>query len=544
MKEVKNIQVVNWLLSFVKPLSLKMSGAVLLGIISNLSVIGITFLGLKEMFAILSGDTNSVMKTFWLLILCGVIRGVARYMEQYLNHDIAFSLLANVRSSIFKVLRKLGPAKLSGKNSGDMITAITTDVEALEVFFAHTISPVFIAIGTSLVLVSYLLTNHLYLGLILLLGHLFVGVFVPVISYKQHEKTGSVYQETFVSLNQQVIENVDSIRDINQFSLEEEKLASLHEAGEKLNQEYQKKLKQSSKIQILSEFGVIGTTILMILAGTQLDLSVSQQVTTSIITLSSFGSVLALSGLGNALLSTFASGKRLFALVNEEPNVVFNSDKQQHKNEFNDLVIENLSFSYDEKQILDNLNINLEKGVTLGIGGESGKGKSTLLKLLMRYFDPNQGRILFDKTNLKDYSETELHSLESVMEQKTFIFADTIKNNISLKNEKISQEDIEKAAEAASLSEWIESLPDKYETKIGGQNRGVSDGEKQRIGLARVFLHDAPLLLLDEPTSSLDYLNEQKILQTIKHISEGKTTIVVSHRESTLNIADKVMIIE
>ncbi|MEQ7219830.1 ABC transporter ATP-binding protein [Vagococcus fluvialis] len=544
MKEVKNIQVVNWLLSFVKPLSLKMSGAVLLGIISNLSVIGITFLGLKEMFAILSGDTNSVMKTFWLLILCGVIRGVARYMEQYLNHDIAFSLLANVRSSIFKVLRKLGPAKLSGKNSGDMITAITTDVEALEVFFAHTISPVFIAIGTSLVLVSYLLTNHLYLGLILLLGHLFVGVFVPVISYKQHEKTGSVYQETFVSLNQQVIENVDSIRDINQFSLEEEKLASLREAGEKLNQEYQKKLKQSSKIQILSEFGVIGTTILMILVGTKLDLSVSQQVTTSIITLSSFGSVLALSGLGNALLSTFASGKRLFALVNEEPNIVFNSNKQQNENEFNDLVIENLSFSYDEKQILDNLNINLEKGVTLGIGGESGKGKSTLLKLLMRYFDLNQGRILFDKTNLKDYSETELHSLESVMEQKTFIFADTIKNNISLKNEKISQEDIEKAAEAASLSEWIESLPDKYETKIGGQNRGVSDGEKQRIGLARVFLHDAPLLLLDEPTSSLDYLNEQKILHTIKHISEGKTTIVVSHRESTLNIADKVMVIE
>ncbi|MFW3537544.1 ATP-binding cassette subfamily C protein [Vagococcus fluvialis] len=544
MKEVKNTQVINWLLSFVKPLSLKMSGAVLLGIISNLSVIGITFLGLKEMFAILSGDTNSVMKTFWLLILCGVIRGVARYMEQYLNHDIAFSLLANVRSSIFKVLRKLGPAKLSGKNSGDMITAITTDVEALEVFFAHTISPVFIAIGTSLVLVSYLLTNHLYLGLILLLGHLFVGVFVPVISYKQHEKTGSVYQETFVSLNQQVIENVDSIRDINQFSLEEEKLASLHEAGEKLNQEYQKKLKQSSKIQILSEFGVIGTTILMILVGTQLDLSVSQQVTTSIITLSSFGSVLALSGLGNALLSTFASGKRLFALVNEEPNIIFNSSKQQNENEFNDLVIENLSFSYDEKQILDNLNFNLEKGVTLGIGGESGKGKSTLLKLLMRYFDPNQGRILFDKNNLKDYSETELHSLESVMEQKTFIFADTIKNNISLKNEKISQEDIEKAAEAASLSEWIESLPDKYETKIGGQNRGVSDGEKQRIGLARVFLHDAPLLLLDEPTSSLDYLNEQKILHTIKHISEGKTTIVVSHRESTLNIADRVMVIE
>lgn len=544
MEEVKNTQVIHWLLSFVKPLSLKMSGAVLLGIISNLSVIGITFLGLKEMFAILSGNMTSVMKTFWLLILCGVIRGIARYMEQYLNHDIAFSLLANVRSSIFKVLRKLGPAKLSGKNSGDMITAITTDVEALEVFFAHTISPVFIAIGTSLVLVSYLLINHLYLGLILLLGHLFVGVFVPIISYKQHEQTGSIYQETFVSLNQQVIENVDSIRDINQFSLEEEKLAKLHDAGENLNREYQKKLRQSSQIQILSEFGVLGTTILMILVGTKLDLSVSQQVTATIITLSSFGSVLALSGLGNALLSTFASGKRLFVLVNEDPNVVFKDNKKQEKNEFNDLLIENLSFSYDEKKILDNLNLKLEKGVTLGIGGESGKGKSTLLKLLMRYFDPNQGRILFDETNIKDYSETELHLLESVMEQNTFIFADTIKNNISLKNEKISQEDIEKAAEAASLAEWIESLPNKYETKIGGLYRGVSDGEKQRIGLARVFLHDAPLLLLDEPTSSLDYLNEQKILRTIEKISEGKTTIVVSHRKSTLNVANEVMIIE
>lgn len=544
MKDIKNTQVIRWLLSFVKPLSFKMTGAVLLGIISNLSVIGITYLGVTEMFRLLAHNQTQLKTTFILLIVCGIIRGGARYLEQYLNHDIAFSLLANVRGSIFKRLRQLGPARLSGKNSGDMITAITTDVEALEVFFAHTISPVFIAIGTTIVLVSYIGAHHWLLGMLLLLGHLFVGVLVPLISYKQHEKTGSSYQSQFVSLNQEVIENVYSIRDINQFSLEKDRLKSLYQVGEGLNKEYQKKLAQSSRIQWLSELGVIGTTLSMMLLANGLNLSASHTVTLSVLTLSSFGSVLALSGLGNALLSTFASGKRLVALINEEPSVVFNHESGELMSDFDELRMDKITFGYHEKPILNQFQLDVSKGKTLGIGGESGKGKSTLLKLLMRYWDPDSGDILLDQRNLRELSEAQIHRLESVMEQKTFIFADTIGKNISLGKEIVNQKDIEEAAAAAALTEWIESLPEKYDTKIGGNYREVSDGERQRIGLARVFLHDASLLLLDEPTSSLDYLNEQKILRTIQTVSQGKTTIIVSHRETTLSIADDVLIVK
>ncbi|MDT2814771.1 amino acid ABC transporter ATP-binding/permease protein [Vagococcus carniphilus] len=543
MNNVKNTQVIGWLLSFVKPLKLKVTGAILLGMISNLSVVMITFLGTREMLRLIDGNTSTVHRTFWLLILCGIIRGVARYMEQYLNHDIAFSLLADVRSTIFKVLRKLGPARLSGKNSGDMITAITTDVEALEVFFAHTVSPVFIALGTSLILISYFTHISIFLGLILLLGHLFIGIFVPVISYKQHEKTASDYQETFVNLNQAVMENVESIRDVNQFSLENERLADLANVGKNLNQEYQRKLGQSSSIQILSELGVLGTTLVMILVGNLLSLPASEIVLTSVLTLSSFGGVLALSGLGNALLSTFASGKRLFSLVNEEQVVTF-VETTTPKIELENLSVQDLSFAYEETPIFDSFNLSLSKGKTLGIGGESGKGKSTLLKLMMRYWDPEKGQIKLNDIDLKEFSETELHEIESVMEQRTFIFADTIAQNMTLGKPDVPMTEIKEAAKQAQLSDWIESLPEQYETKIGGTFRSISDGERQRIGLARVFLHDGDLLLFDEPTSSLDYINEQNILKTIEKASEGKTTIIVSHRASTLKIADEILMIE
>ncbi|MFY8331898.1 amino acid ABC transporter ATP-binding/permease protein [Vagococcus carniphilus] len=543
MNNVKNTQVIGWLLSFVKPLKLKVTGAILLGMISNLSVVMITFLGTSEMLRLIDGNTSTVYRTFWLLILCGVIRGVARYMEQYLNHDIAFSLLADVRSTIFKVLRKLGPARLSGKNSGDMITAITTDVEALEVFFAHTVSPVFIALGTSLILISYFAHISIFIGLILLLGHLFIGIFVPVISYKQHEKTASDYQETFVNLNQAVMENVESIRDVNQFSLENERLADLANVGKNLNQEYQRKLGQSSSIQILSELGVLGTTLVMILVGNFLSLPASEIVLASVLTLSSFGGVLALSGLGNALLSTFASGKRLFSLVNEEQVVTF-VETTTPKIELENLSVQDLSFAYEETPIFDSFNLSLPKGKTLGIGGESGKGKSTLLKLMMRYWDPEKGQIKLNDVDLKEFSETELHEIESVMEQRTFIFADTIAQNMTLGKPGVPMTEIKEAAKQAQLSDWIESLPEQYETKIGGTFRSISDGERQRIGLARVFLHDGDLLLFDEPTSSLDYINEQNILKTIEKASEGKTTIIVSHRASTLKIADEILMIE
>ncbi|MBF2702857.1 ABC transporter ATP-binding protein [Listeria welshimeri] len=533
---------IGWLLKFVKPLRWKMILAILLGIISNLSVILISLVGVYGIIAVISNETLNPYK--WLLVMvgCGVIRGLARYAEQYLNHDIAFRLLAIIRARIFATLRKLGPARLSGKKSGDLITAITTDVEALEVFFAHTISPVFIALGTTIVTVGFLGTYHIWLALILLLGQVFVGVILPMVSYKRNKKIGTAYQKELVSLNQMAMENIASLQDIFQFNLGKERLTKLTNQGEKLNQQYQKRIHQGSDLQILSEWVVIGTATVILVLGSFWHLSVETVFIGTVLGLSSFGSVLALNALGTALLTTFASGKRLYALTEEIPVVSF--DGSLELTDFESAKMDKVRFSHEGKQpILNGLSFTLSKGKWLGIGGESGSGKSTLVKLLMRYWDPD-GQVKLNERALPEMTEASLHLLEGVMEQTTFLFEDTISNNIRLGKKDASLEEVKEASRKAAIDKWIETLPEEYETVIGGQSRDLSDGERQRIGLARLFLHDAPLLLLDEPTSNLDYINEQAILNTLRSEIQGKTVLVISHRATTLDLAEEQLFLE
>ncbi|MBC1817931.1 ABC transporter ATP-binding protein [Listeria welshimeri] len=533
---------VGWLLKFVKPLRWKMILAILLGIISNLSVILISLVGVYGIIAVISNETLNPYK--WLLVMvgCGVIRGLARYAEQYLNHDIAFRLLAIIRARIFATLRKLGPARLSGKKSGDLITAITTDVEALEVFFAHTISPVFIALGTTIVTVGFLGTYHIWLALILLLGQVFVGVILPMVSYKRNKKIGTAYQKELVSLNQMVMENIASLQDIFQFNLGKERLTKLTNQGEKLNQQYQKRIHQGSDLQILSEWVLIGTATIILVLGSFWHLSVETVFIGTVLSLSSFGSVLALNALGTALLTTFASGKRLYALTEEIPVVSFNGSLEL--TDFESAKMDKVRFSHEHKQpILNELSFTLSKGKWLGIGGESGSGKSTLVKLLMRYWDPD-GQVKLNERALPEMTEASLHRLEGVMEQTTFLFEDTISNNIRLGKKDASLEEVKEASRKAAIDKWIETLPEGYVTVIGGQSRDLSDGERQRIGLARLFLHDAPLLLLDEPTSNLDYINEQAILNTLRSEVQGKTVLVISHRATTLDLAEEQLFLE
>ncbi|EFR88090.1 probable ABC transporter ATP-binding protein, partial [Listeria marthii FSL S4-120] len=480
----------------------------------------------------------------WLLVMvgCGVVRGLARYAEQYLNHDIAFRLLAIIRERIFATLRKLGPARLSGKKSGDLITAITTDVEALEVFFAHTISPVFIAVGTTIATVGFLATYDVGLALILLLGQILVGVVLPMISYSRNKKIGTAYQKEFVGLNQAVMENIASLQDIFQFKLAEERLAKLTGRGEKLNEQYQKRLRQGSELQILGEWALIGTATLILVLGSFWQLPLETVLIGTVLSLSSFGSVLALNALGTALLTTFASGKRLYALTEEKPVVTFNG--QLELTDFESAELEQVRFSHDGKQpILNGLSLELPKGKWLGIGGESGSGKSTLVKLLMRYWDPD-GEVKLNHHALPEITESSLHQLEGVMEQSTFLFEDTLGNNIRLGKKEATLEEVKEAARKAALDKWIETLPEGYDTIIGGQSRNLSDGERQRIGLARLFLHDAPLLLLDEPTSNLDYINEQAILNTLRSEIQDKTMLVISHRRTTLALAEEQWLLE
>ncbi|EGH8246449.1 ABC transporter ATP-binding protein [Listeria monocytogenes] len=534
--------VIRWLLKFVKPLRGKMILAILLGIISNLSVILISLIGAYGILAVILAQPLNPYKWLFVMVGCGVLRGVARYLEQYLNHDIAFRLLAIIRERIFSTLRKLGPARLSGKKSGDLITAITSDVEALEVFFAHTISPVFIALGTTIVTVGFLGMYDTGLALILLLGQILVGVVLPIISYKRNKKIGTAYQTEFVGLNQAVMENIASLQDIFQFKLGEARLANLTDRGEKLNKQYQKRLRQGSELQILGEWVLIGTATLILVLGGFWQLPLETILIGTVLSLSSFGSVLALNALGTALLTTFASGKRLYALTEEKPVVTFNGPLEL--TDFERAELNKVCFSHDGKQaILSELSLDLPKGKWLGIGGESGSGKSTLVKLLMRYWDPD-GEVNLNNQPLPKITESSLHQLEGVMEQSTFLFEDTIGNNIRLGKKAATLDEVKEAARKAAIDKWIETLPEGYDTKIGGQARNLSDGERQRIGLSRLFLHDAPLLLLDEPTSNLDYINEQAILNTLRSEIQDKTVLVISHRKTTLDLAEEQWLLE
>ncbi|ECJ9732547.1 ABC transporter ATP-binding protein [Listeria monocytogenes] len=534
--------VIRWLLKFVKPLRGKMILAILLGIISNLSVILISLIGAYGILAVILAQPLNPYKWLFVMVGCGVLRGVARYLEQYLNHDIAFRLLAIIRERIFSTLRKLGPARLSGKKSGDLITAITSDVEALEVFFAHTISPVFIALGTTIATVGFLGMYDTGLAIILLLGQILVGVVLPIISYKRNKKIGTAYQTEFVGLNQAVMENIASLQDIFQFKLGEARLANLTNRGEKLNKQFQKRLRQGSELQILGEWVLIGTATLILVLGSFWQLPLETILIGTVLSLSSFGSVLALNALGTALLTTFASGKRLYALTEEKPVVTFNGPLEL--TDFERAELNKVCFSHDGKQaILSELSLDLPKGKWLGIGGESGSGKSTLVKLLMRYWDPD-GEVNLNNQPLPKITESSLHQLEGVMEQSTFLFEDTIGNNIRLGKKAATLDEVKEAARKAAIDKWIETLPEGYDTKIGGQARNLSDGERQRIGLARLFLHDAPLLLLDEPTSNLDYINEQAILNTLRSEIQDKTVLVISHRKTTLDLAEEQWLLE
>ncbi|HAO6523483.1 TPA: ABC transporter ATP-binding protein [Listeria monocytogenes] len=534
--------VIRWLLKFVKPLRGKMLLAILLGIISNLSVILISLIGAYGILAVILAQPLNPYKWLFVMVGCGVLRGVARYLEQYLNHDIAFRLLAIIRERIFSTLRKLGPARLSGKKSGDLITAITSDVEALEVFFAHTISPVFIALGTTIATVGFLGMYDTGLALILLLGQILVGVVLPMISYKRNKKIGTAYQTEFVGLNQAVMENIASLQDIFQFKLGEARLANLTDRGEKLNKQYKKRLRQGSELQILGEWVLIGTATLILVLGSFWQLPLETILIGTVLSLSSFGSVLALNALGTALLTTFASGKRLYALTEEKPVVTFNGPLEL--TDFESAELNKVRFSHNEKQaILSGISLDLPKGKWLGIGGESGSGKSTLVKLLMRYWDPD-GEVNLNNQPLPKITESSLHQLEGVMEQSTFLFEDTIGNNIRLGKKAATLDEVKEAARKAAIDKWIETLPEGYDTKIGGQARNLSDGERQRIGLARLFLHDAPLLLLDEPTSNLDYINEQAILNTLRSEIQDKTVLVISHRKTTLDLAEEQWLLE
>lgn len=539
-------KLLSWLLHFVAPLKGRMLLAVLLGIISNLSVVAIPVIGFYQGWQLFNHQPVSLTATIWVLLALGILRGVTRYGEQYCNHDIAFRLLALLRQQIFHQLRKLGPARLVSIKSGDFITAVTSDVEALEVFFAHTVSPFFIFIGTTIATVGFLGSQAWQLGLLLLVALCMVGLVIPLWGYRRYQAVADHQHAFFTELNQQVTESIQSLATIQQFDLGAERLEKLTTAGEQLNDSYRKKLRQGTQLAVSGETVMMATAVLMFLLGVALNLAPQIVGLSVILTLSSFGPAFSMNGLGAALLTTFASGRRLYDLFQEEPQVVFPTQEPvTGVTTFTEAAFQQVTFRYPDgaKPILSNIDLTLSPGQTVGISGPSGIGKSTLIKLLMRYWDPERGNLLLNQRSLRRFTESSLHQTEGFFEQTTFLFEDTVANNIRLGKAAATMAEIQTAAQKAAIHEWISHLPQGYDTPIGGLARSLSDGERQRIGLARLFLQDAPLLLLDEPTSNLDYLNELAILETIQNF-EDKAILLVSHRDTTLAAADDIFTLE
>lgn len=532
------------MIGLVKPLAHIMTAAVLLGILGYLCAIFLTITAGKGLLLAMKGV--KIKNYLIALVILAVMRGMLHYAEQYCNHFIAFKLLAIIRHKVFAALRKLCPAKLEGKEKGNLISIITTDIELLEVFYAHTISPIMIAILTSLIMIIFIGNFHVYAGIFALCAYLLVGCVIPLWNGKNGRQKGMEFRSGFGSLNSFVLESLRGIDETIQYGQGEKRKEQMSQKSIELGI-LQKDLNRMEAMQRAITNLVIltcsfGMFFLMFHLYQKGNVTFDQMILATIAMMGSFGPVTALSSLSNNLNQTLASGERVLSLLEETPMVEELEGEQLF--DFEGASVCNVTFSYDKEVILKDCNINMEQGKVIGIYGKSGCGKSTLLKLLMRFWDVDQGKVMISDQNIKEIPTKTLRNTQSYVTQETELFHDSIANNIAIGKPGASREEIIQAAKKASIHEMITSLPNGYDTEVGELGDTLSGGEKQRIGIARAFLHDAPMLLLDEPTSNLDSLNEGIILKSLEQESTGKTIVLVSHRESTMGIADKVINME
>lgn len=541
------LKVMYKLIGLVLPLLHVMVAAITMGVIGFLTAIFIIVLGGVGLLNILGFATALSLKQVIIgIVICAVLRGILRYAEQGSNHYIAFKLLALIRHKVFVKLRKLAPAKLEGKDKGNLISIITTDTELLEVFYAHTISPIIIAFITSVIMTIFIGRYNIFLGVIALVAYFIVGVIIPVWSSNQGDETGQQYRDEMGDLNSYFLSSVRGINDIIQYGVGKERLDEINRRTDELETKQKLLLKQEGSNRAVTDTAILLCSMAMLFAGcilyTKGEVNFIQVIIPLIALMSSFGPVVAISNLSNNLFHTIAAGNRVLDLLEEEPAV--EEVNGNDVTEFADMKLKNVSFSYDEEVILEDFNMDIKQNKIIGIYGKSGCGKSTLLKLLMRFWEVDNGSITIGGKNINEINTSDLRKMQSFVTQDTYLFNDTIANNIGIAKENATMEEIIAAAKKASIHDFIMSLPNGYDSKVGELGGNLSGGEKQRIGIARAFLHDAPMILLDEPTSNLDSLNEGIILKSLMESKENKTIIIVSHRKSTMNIADIVLDVE
>lgn len=549
------IQIMGQLIGLVKPLLIFMIAAILLGTVGYLCAIFLTILAgqvvahglIPQLFYRMRNPRLVFMpvKTILtIMIVIALLRGILHYLEQYCNHYIAFRLLAIIRHKVFEALQKLCPAKLESRDKGNLISIITTDIELLEVFYAHTISPICIAFLTSLFMVLFIGYYHYLAGSLALIAYIIVGVIIPVINGKLGSAEGMTFRNNFGELNSFVLDSLRGLDETIQYNQGEERKQEIIERSKQLakQQEYLSYREGAQRsitntVILLASFGMLFLTLFLYLNH---ELGFEGIITCTLSMMGSFGPVVALSSLSNNLNQTLASGERVLSLLEEKPLVEEVEGDKETNDSFKGATLNHVTFSYDDETILDDYSLKLEPGKITGIHGVSGSGKSTILKLLMRFWDVHQGSITVDEEEIKQIPTKHLRNMESYVTQETHLFHDSIANNIAIAKKDATREEIMEAAKKASIHDFIMALPKGYDTEVGELGDTLSGGEKQRIGIARAFLHDAPMILMDEPTSNLDSLNEGIILKSLKESSKQKTIVLVSHRVSTMNIADTV----
>ena len=540
--------VMGHLLKLVTPLAHIMAFTITMGTLGFLAAIFIMVLGAMGLVNLLNFDTHlSFSGILTALIVLAVARGALRYLEQVSGHYIAFKLLALLRDKVFSSLRRLAFVKLQDKQAGQLVSLVTNDIELLEVFYAHTIAPIMIAFFTSAILL--LVFGHLsgWFVVVALAAYLTVGVILPIITTKLAREDGRRYRELVGKMNDFFLDSVRGMKEIQLFGYAKQRLDEIQQRSQKIDTAFERIKDQEAKVRVYTEVAVSAFNIIMLFTGLILfsldKIDFSAFLIGVILLMSSYGPVIALSNLSSNLLQTLASGERVLSLLAEEPELK-DVESAIDLKEVSRIDVENVSFAYGEEQILSDVSLSVKKGEILGIHGRSGSGKSTLLKLLMRFYDPKSGSIQINGESLPNINTRSLRDNMAYITQQTYIFNETIEENIRLARRDTTLEEIMEAAKKASIHDFILSLPEGYQTKMTELGGNLSDGEKQRIGIARAFLHNAPIILLDEPTSNLDSLNEAMILKSLLNVKAEKLIILVSHRQSTMAICDQVIGIE
>ena len=532
-------QIMARLISLVKPLSGYMILAISMGLIGHLCAAFITVFGGYAIINVLSGQSTTIL--FASVLIFALVRGFLRYAEQSCNHFIAFKLLALIRDKVFGALRRLCPAKLEGKDKGDLISVITSDIELLEVFYAHTISPIAIAFLFSVIMVCFIGSYHVGLGVLALIAYVTVGIIIPLVTSKMSGDDGIRFRTKSGALSGYVLDSLRGLSETIQYGQGHKRMADMNDRTDALSKDEERMKRTAGRNTAFTNTVILIFDLAMLFLSAGL-IGFEGCLITTLALMSSFGPVVALAALGATLQNTFAAGNRVLDILDESPVVEEISGKEAI--EFHGASAENVTFAYGEETILDNFSVEIPEGKIIGINGRSGSGKSTLLKLFMRFWQVQQGQVRVSGKNVDEINTTNLRDMESFVTQETHLFHDSIRNNLRIAKLDATDDEIIAACKKASVHDFIMSLPKGYDTEVGELGDTLSGGERQRLGLARAFLHDAPFMLLDEPTSNLDSLNEAVILKSLHEERSGKTVVLVSHRKSTMGIADTVYSVE